>query len=204
MTGLHPHSRSAREQSICEHLHLPSYIVRDRVVVYVWKVRVVTANATSTSSLHVMHSLPPLDVHIEVRPHFPAIKQYPDFIFADNAGGSQILGSSIQAISDYLVSSNVQLGGGYTHSVDAGGRVEAAKEVTALLTNVEGGNDQVVFGSSTTQLATNLGYACELSSQGEGNGEPLFGPEDEIIVTAADHEGTLLIRAGVKPALISP
>jgi selenocysteine lyase/cysteine desulfurase len=134
-----------------------------------------------------MSTLPSLDVEKEVLPHFPALKQYPDFCFADNAGGSQILQTSIDLISDYLLKSNVQLGGGYPRSVEAGERAASAAKATRILTNVEGEDKQVVFGSSTTQLATNLAHACE--SQGVSGTGGIFELGDEIVVTAADHEG---------------
>jgi hypothetical protein len=127
----------------------------------------------------------PLDVAREVRPHFPAVTD--DFIFGDNAGGSQILKESVDAISNYLLTSNVQMGGRYTHSVEAAKRVEKGKEAAAVLTNVEGGAGQIVIGSSTTQLASNLGHACALAGKSHG----LFEQNDEIIISAADHEGKL-------------
>jgi selenocysteine lyase/cysteine desulfurase len=126
----------------------------------------------------------PLDVTIQVRPHFPALAAN-DFIFADNAGGSQILQSSIDAISRYLVKSNVQMGGGYPHSREAAKQVDKGKEAAAVLTNVQGGTEQIVIGSSTTQLASNLGYACALAGKTRG----LFEANDEIIISAAEHEG---------------
>ena len=42
-----------------------------------------------------------------VRKQFPGLNQ--NFIFMDNAGGSQILGSAIARIDDYLINTNVQL-----------------------------------------------------------------------------------------------
>ena len=125
----------------------------------------------------------PLNIAQEVRPHFPAVTD--DFIFGDNAGGSQILRESVDAISDYLLTSNVQMGGGYMHSVEAAKRVEKGKEAAAVLTNVEGGPSQIVIGSSTTQLASNLGHACALAGKTHG----LFELNDEIIISAAEHEG---------------
>ena len=133
-----------------------------------------------------MSSLPPLDVSGEIRPRFPALARFPSFCFADNAGGSQILDSSLKDITDYLVESNVQLGGGYSFSKQAAANVEAAKRATAVLTNVEGGIDQVVFGSSTTQLISNLAHACGVKGKSDG---AIFELCDEIIVTGADHEG---------------
>lgn len=128
----------------------------------------------------------PLDVAREVRPHFPAVTD--DFIFGDNAGGSQILGESVNAVSKYLLSSNVQMGGGYAHSVEAAKQVEKGKEAAAVLTNVESGASQITMGSSTTQLASNLGHACALAGKTHG----LFEQNDEIIISAADHEGELI------------
>ena len=125
----------------------------------------------------------PLNPAREARPHFPALTD--EFIFGDNAGGSQILRDSVDAISNYLLTTNVQMGGGYMHSVEAANRVEKGKEAAAVLTNVIGGADQIVIGSSTTQLASNLGHACSLAGKGHG----LFELNDEIIISAADHEG---------------
>jgi selenocysteine lyase/cysteine desulfurase len=122
----------------------------------------------------------------DVIPNFPTLVGHPDYIFADNAGGSAVLSDCISTVSSYLINTNVQLGGGYAFSVKAGEQVQRAVDATAKLVNVDGGAEQVVFGSSTTQLATNLGYACQLEGLRTGG---LFEEGDEIIVTAADHEG---------------
>lgn len=139
---------------------------------------------------------PPLDVEHDVRPHFPAFKADDNsFIFADNAGGSQILGSCVAAISDYLVGSNVQLGGGYAHSTRAAQLVAKGYEATAAITNVAGGASQCVIGSSTTQLASNLGVSCERGD--------LFKHGDEIVLSAADHEGASSTLTGQEFQLIT-
>jgi selenocysteine lyase/cysteine desulfurase len=138
-----------------------------------------------------MSPYPPLDLATEVIPNFPGLTpgDGKPFIFADNAGGSQILQQSVDAITSYLVHSNVQMGGGYKLSMEAGKLMCEAKKATATLVNCPAGNrqaeDGVVFASSTTQAATNLAYACELAGA-EGI---LFQPGDEIILTTADHEG---------------
>lgn len=44
-----------------------------------------------------------------VQSSFPALK--PGFVFADNAGGSQVLQSSVDLVIDYLVNTNAQMGG---------------------------------------------------------------------------------------------
>lgn len=140
-----------------------------------------------------------LDAQRDVRPHFPAFKPTSNaasFVFADNAGGSQILGSCVEAISDYLIGSNVQLGGGYAHSARAAELVAKGYEATAAITNVEGGAKQCVIGSSTTQLASNLGVACERGS--------IFQKGDEIVLTAADHEGEVPLSCPVLFPLTPP
>ena len=78
-------------------------------------------------------SYPPLDLATEVHPHFPALKAHPDFTFADNAGGSQILTSVVDAVSSYLIKSNVQGGGGYELSVKAMDKVAEGAEATGEL-----------------------------------------------------------------------
>ena len=52
----------------------------------------------------------PLDPTRESRPFFPALESHPDFIFADSAGGSAILGSCIDKLREYYTNSNVQIG----------------------------------------------------------------------------------------------
>ncbi len=126
-----------------------------------------------------------LSPETEVIPHFPTLTSHPSYIFADNAGGSAVIASSIAALSTYLIHTNVQLGGSYPFSVKAGEAVGRGTEATAKLVNVDGGGKQVVFGSSTTQLASNLGYACETAGLGDG----VFVEGDEIVLSAADHEG---------------
>jgi selenocysteine lyase/cysteine desulfurase len=47
------------------------------------------------------------------RASFPSLASESKQIFFDNAGGSQTLGSVVDAISDYLRNSNVQMGASY-------------------------------------------------------------------------------------------
>jgi len=146
---------------------------------------VCTSFALHTPYPSIITMLTPLSAETEVVPQFPTLINHPTYIFADNAGGSALLGTSIASLSAYLIHTNVQLGGSYPFSVKAGEAVSKATDATATLVNVDGGGSQVVFGSSTTQLACNLGYACETAGLGAG----VFAEGDEIILTAADHEG---------------
>jgi selenocysteine lyase/cysteine desulfurase len=113
------------------------------------------------------------------RAAFPALAVPEPFIFADNAGGSQCLTTVIQAVSDYLVHSNVQLGAGYSVSVAATKRIAEAKEAARELFNAAS-VDEIAFGSSSTQVSENLARALEED----------FSEGDEIIITP-EHEGMI-------------
>ncbi len=57
----------------------------------------------------------------ELRKQFPALQQAQSFVFFDNAAGAQIPRAVLDAVTDHLVSHNVQRGGRYPKSraVDA-------------------------------------------------------------------------------------
>lgn len=113
-----------------------------------------------------------------VREQFPALKQ--DFIFMDNAGGSQILGRSVEHIKDYLINSNVQLGATYKVSALAGERL---KNVTAGIADFVNAEDskEIVIGPTSTMLLRILSLCL---SDGWKKG-------DEVIVTNTDHEANV-------------
>ncbi|KAF3064850.1 putative cysteine desulfurase 1 [Daldinia childiae] len=109
------------------------------------------------------------------RAKFPALKE--DQVFLDNAGGSQILGTVIEAISDYLIKSNVQFGGGYKTSKASSSRYDDGVTAGAKFLNAE--KDEIAFGPSATQLLRNLSFTLP------------FQPGDEIIVSSIDHEANI-------------
>jgi cysteine desulfurase family protein (TIGR01976 family) len=113
-----------------------------------------------------------------VRRQFPALAG--EWTFFDNAGGSQILGRVVDRISDYLRTSNVQLGASYAVSRAATARVAAAAEGVAAMMNAADARE-VVLGASTTQLLQNLAYAMA----------PGLAAGDEIVVTNVDHESNI-------------
>jgi selenocysteine lyase/cysteine desulfurase len=115
-----------------------------------------------------------LDV-AHARSKFPALKS--GFIFADNAGGSQITQSSIDLIVDYLSNTNVQLGADYSVSVTSTQRVASAAEEARKLFGATDQNE-IVFGPSSTANLENLARGLE-----EGIKEG-----DEFIITG-EHEG---------------
>jgi cysteine desulfurase family protein (TIGR01976 family) len=113
-----------------------------------------------------------------VRKQFPSLSG--EWVFFDNAGGSQPLQSVVDRISEYLLTSNVQLGASYEISQLAVERVRRAAEAMSELVNAQK-SSEVVMGSSTSLLMRILSLCL---------GETL-DPEDEIIVTNSDHEANI-------------
>ena len=121
--------------------------------------------------------LPPLDMDY-VRSQFPALSG--DWVFFDNAGGSQILEPAVNRIVEFLYERNVQTGGSYAVSQAAAegllkGRLAAQDLVNAARP------EEIVFGPTTSALMQTL--ANSIRSQ--------FKPGDEVIVSMADHESNI-------------
>ncbi|KIJ23685.1 hypothetical protein M422DRAFT_275687 [Sphaerobolus stellatus SS14] len=108
------------------------------------------------------------------RSQFPSLES--GYIFADNAGGSQALLSVADAVRDYLLNSNVQLGATYPASQRATKRVEHGDEAAGIVFNAES-RDEIAFGSSTTQLLANLAKAISMRLD-----------DDAEIVITGEHE----------------
>ncbi len=115
-----------------------------------------------------------LDLDI-VRCNFPALTG--DWIFFDNAGGSQTVKQVGNHIVDYLNNTNVQLGASYEISQLAESKVINAQNKWAEAINAQSVNE-LVFGSSSTALLQNLSRSMVQT----------FKPGDEVIVTNTDHE----------------
>ncbi len=113
-----------------------------------------------------------------VRQHFPALAG--DWVFFDNAGGSQILKPVVDRITEFLYDSNVQLGASYAVSQRATERVAAGAMAMARLINAAD-PAEVVLGPSTSALLRMLAQCFR----------PTLQPGDEIIVTNADHEANI-------------
>ncbi len=84
-----------------------------------------------------------------VRQQFPSLAG--DWTFFDNAGGSQTLKGVVDRITEYLLTSDVQLGASYAVSQLAGDRVTKAVQAMATLINARTASE-VVMGSSTTLM----------------------------------------------------
>ncbi|MEQ1822088.1 MAG: aminotransferase class V-fold PLP-dependent enzyme [Fimbriimonadaceae bacterium] len=111
----------------------------------------------------------------EVRDQFPALAG--DTIFLENAGGSQVPSCVINAISDYMRNSYVQLGAPYQVAERATQTVDNAHEFINLFMNGVG-IGEVALGPSCTQLVTMLAECYSRNLK----------PGDEIIICETAHE----------------
>ena len=110
-----------------------------------------------------------------IRSYFPALSD--DYIFLDNAGGTQILSHVVERITSYYKHLNVQLGGLYSKSIEAREELNKASAFMAAFMNARSSNE-VVIGTSTTMLIRLLSICIGQTLQ----------PGDQIIVSQADHE----------------
>ncbi len=114
----------------------------------------------------------------KVRQYFPALAG--EWTFFDNAGGSQTLKKVVDRISEFLLSSDVQLGASYGVSQLAGERLALATRGMATFINANS-NKEVVMGPSTTMMLKVLSICLGQT----------FVPGDEVIVTNCDHEANI-------------
>ncbi|RVV96580.1 cysteine desulfurase-like protein [Mesobaculum littorinae] len=120
---------------------------------------------------------PPLDLDY-VHSQFPGLRD--DWVYFDNAGGSQTVRGAIDRITEFLIHRNVQIGGSYpTSRAAADALMEGRKAVQDLVGAAR--PEEIVFGHSTTVLMQTL--AAAMRSQ--------FAPGDEIVVSTADHESNI-------------
>jgi cysteine desulfurase family protein (TIGR01976 family) len=120
-----------------------------------------------------------VDMDIDfVRQQFPALCG--EWVFLDNAGGSQTLEQVADRIRDYLLTSNVQLGASYDVSRLSGERVETGIQAVAKMINARDKRG-VILGPSTSMLLRNLSQSLV----------QILNPGDEIIVTDCDHEANI-------------
>lgn len=115
------------------------------------------------------------------RSQFPALSDSSDaWVYLDNAGGSQVLGTVADRIREYLLTSSVQLGASYGVSTLAAERLYAGQAAIAELVNASR-PDEIVFGASSTVMIQTLARAIT----------PRLSPGDEVVVSMMDHEANI-------------
>jgi cysteine desulfurase family protein (TIGR01976 family) len=119
----------------------------------------------------------------KIRAMFPALQKAGDFIFLDNAAGAQIPQSVLDAVTNHLVSHNVQRGGRYGRSVTVDKAIDDARESVALLINAYR-PAEICFGMNATSF-------IRLVSLGIGQMISRDRTRDEIIVTDMDHDANI-------------
>jgi cysteine desulfurase family protein (TIGR01976 family) len=115
------------------------------------------------------------------RSQFPALSDDPGaWVYLDNAGGSQVLGTVADRVREYLLTSSVQIGASYGVSALAAERLYAGQSAVAELINAAR-PEEVVFGASSTIMIQTLARAIA----------PKLSAGDEVVVSMIDHEANI-------------
>jgi cysteine desulfurase family protein (TIGR01976 family) len=116
----------------------------------------------------------------DLRREFPALAQAGDFLFFDNAAGAQIPASVLAAVTDHLVSRNVQRGGPYGRSQEVDAMIARAREAVAAFVNARSPSE-IAFGLNATSFIRSISLAV---------GQTLDS-RPEIVVSDLDHEANI-------------
>ena len=119
----------------------------------------------------------------EIRRQFPALNEEyngGNAIFFDNPGGTQVHGSVIGAMVDYMTRRNSNTHGLFETSRRTDAVIEAAHQAVADLLGC--GAEEVVFGNNMTSLTFHLSRSLALE----------LGPGDETVVTRLDHDANVM------------
>lgn len=126
-----------------------------------------------------------------VRSLFPVFRESRT-IFLDNAGGSQLPGCVIDAMTNYLTRSYANTGGDYPESLQAAATIKGAHDLVRTFVNGDG-LGEVILGSSTTALvhivANAHADAMDAARAAGGPAETLR--RNRIIVASAGHEANI-------------
>jgi cysteine desulfurase family protein (TIGR01976 family) len=112
-----------------------------------------------------------------IRTQFPALAG--DTVYLENAGGSQVPAVVADSIRDYMLTSYVQLGAGYTISHRATKLVDDAHDFVRSMMN--GKDGEVILGPSTSALLQMIA-GCYLR---------VLKPGSEIVVAQTGHEANV-------------
>jgi cysteine desulfurase family protein (TIGR01976 family) len=117
-----------------------------------------------------------------IRAQFPALSQEMNghpLVFLDGPGGTQTLGRVVDAIGNYMLTSNANLHGAFATSARTEALLEQARLAMADFLGCDG--DEVVFGANMTTMTFAMSRAIGRELQ----------PGDEIVVTSLDHDANV-------------
>jgi cysteine desulfurase family protein (TIGR01976 family) len=119
----------------------------------------------------------------EIRKQFPALQEEYNgkpAIFFDNPGGTQVHGSVIEAMTDYLTRRNSNTHGQFETSRRTDEVIDNAHQAVADLLGCD--SDEVIFGNNMTSLTFHLSRSLARE----------FKPGDEVVVTRLDHDANIM------------
>lgn len=119
----------------------------------------------------------PLDLPL-IRAQFPSLNC--PAIFLDNPGGTQVAGTVLNRISNYLTHINANHDGAFTTSRLSDALIEEARAAMADLL-VASRPEEIVFGPNMTSLTFNLSRSLART----------WKRNDEIVVTRLDHDANI-------------
>jgi cysteine desulfurase family protein (TIGR01976 family) len=112
-----------------------------------------------------------------LRSRFPALAGQAAYF--DGPGGSQVPREVVEAMTDYLITSNANLGGAFPSSRRSDEVMERGRAAAAEFTGAE--PEGIAFGANMTTLNFQLAHAVARTLE----------PGDEIVVTALDHDANV-------------
>jgi cysteine desulfurase family protein (TIGR01976 family) len=132
---------------------------------------------TASATLRAGGTMLPVD---SLRSEFPALQCAGSFIFFDNAAGTQIPQSALDAVNRHLVDHNVQRGGRYPRSLAVDESIASARASVAAFVNARR-PEEIAFGMNATSFIRLISLAV---------GQTL-AVRNEIVVTDLDHEANV-------------
>ncbi len=113
--------------------------------------------------------------------YFPALVKYKNFIFCENAGGSQVPVQVCKKINNFIESNYIQPGVNNLLSKKLTNDLNEINNITNTILNNKNGN--IIYGSSTSQLVYNLANGLE--------NYLINNKENEIILNNFNHESCI-------------
>ena len=117
-----------------------------------------------------------------VRQQFPALQRTHrgmPVAYFDGPGGSQVVGTCIEAMADYMRKGGANLHGQFASSIETEAHIHEARGAMADLLNADRG--EIAFGANATTLLFHASRAIGRN----------WKPGDEIVVTELDHRGNV-------------